>query len=121
MAAPPLSPTERRARVRDYKDAFPPMGIHAVRNTVTGQVWIGASRNVDGMLNRIRFELKQGSHRNASLMQAWARHGADAFTFEVLDRVKQRDDPAFDYDAELETMLALWQAELGVAPARGAA
>ena len=116
-----LSPSERRERIREYKDAFPPMGIYAVRNTATGRAWVGADRNVDGKLNRIRFELKQGGHRNASLSGEWARHGAEAFTFEVLDRVKKRDDPAFDYAAELQTMLALWQAELGVAPAGGAA
>ena len=107
-----LSPSERRARIRDYKDAFPPMGIWAVRNTVTGRVWLGASTNVEGMLNRIRFQLKRGAHREASLAQAWAQHGPEAFSFEVLDRVKQRDDPDFDYAAELQTMLQLWQAEL---------
>jgi len=37
----------------------------------------------------------------------------------VIDRVKERDDPAFDYDAELASLLALWQAEL--LPAAGAA
>ena len=113
MADPLLSPTERRERTRTYKDAFPPLGIYAIRNTATGQVWVGASRNVDGMLNRIRFELRMRGHRDASLAQAWARDGSDNFSFEVLDRVKPRTDPAFDYDAELAAMLSLWQAELG--------
>jgi hypothetical protein len=107
-----LSPTERRARIRDYKDAFPPMGIYAVRNTVTGRVWLGASTNVEGMLNRIRFQLKLGGHRDASLAADWKKHGPEAFSFEVLDRVKQRADPDFDYAAELQTMLQLWRAEL---------
>ncbi len=121
LSSSSLSAPMRRERIREYKDAFPPMGTYAVRNTATGRVWVGASRNVDGLLNRIRFELKQGSHRNASLAGEWARDGADAFSFEVLDRVKKRDDPAFDYEAELQTMLALWQAELGVGSAGGAA
>jgi hypothetical protein len=113
MAANLLSPSERRERVRAYKDAFPPMGIYAVRHAASGRTWVGASRNVDGMLNRIQFELRTGGHRDVSLAQEWARHGADAFSFEVLERVKERDDPAFDYASELQTMLALWQAELG--------
>ena len=77
MADPLLSPTERRERTRTYTDAFPPLGIYAIRNTATGQVWVGASRNVDGMLNRIRFELRMRGHRDASLAQAWARDGSD--------------------------------------------
>lgn len=113
MAASQLSPTERRTRVRAYKDAFPPMGIYAVRHAASGRAWIGASPNVDGMLNRIQFELKMRGHRDASLAGAWARTGGEGFAFEVLERVKRRDDPAFDYGAELQTLLALWQAELG--------
>ena len=107
-----LSPSERRARIRDYKDAFPSMGVYAIRNTVTGRTWIGASTQVEGMLNRVRFQLKLGNHREASLLADWKKHGPEAFSFEVLDRVKQRDDPAFDYPAELQTMLELWRAEL---------
>lgn len=110
-----LSPQARRERTRAYKQAFPRMGVYAVRCNATGRVWIGASRQVDGMLNRIRFELAQKTHRDLSLMQAWAEHGPESFSFEVLDRVRERDDPAFDYEAELQTMLALWRAEMGEA------
>jgi hypothetical protein len=98
--------------VRDYKQSFPPLGIYAVRCEAAGLLRLGASRNVDGMLNRIRFELATGLQRDAQLSQAWARHGEQAFCFEVLDRVRQRADPDFDYEAELQALLALWQAEL---------
>ncbi len=116
----PLSPSLRRERVRQYKQAFPPMGVYAVRNLATGRAWLGASRNVDGALNRIRFELQQGGHRDRELAGEWARFGASQFSFEVLERLRQREDPAFDYEAELQESLALWRAELdarqGTAP-----
>ena len=107
-----LSPQARRALTREYKQSFPPLGIYAVRCEAAGLLRLGASRNVDGMLNRIRFQLANGSMRDAQLTQAWAQHGPQAFSFEVLDRVKERTDPDFDYDAELQALLALWQAEL---------
>ena len=107
-----LSPQARRALTREYKQSFPPLGIYAVRCEAAGLLRLGASRNVDGMLNRIRFQLANGSMRDAQLTQAWAQHGPQAFSFEVLDRVKERADPDFDYDAELQALLALWQAEL---------
>lgn len=115
---PILSAQERRARSRAFKQSFPRMGVYAVRCRTSGAAWVGASRNVDGALNRMRFELAQGAHRDASLAQAWRRHGASAFTFEVLDRVKERDDPAFDYEAELQSLLALWRQELSVQETR---
>lgn len=107
-----LSPQARRALTREYKQAFPPLGIYAVRCEAAGLLRLGASRNVDSMLNRIRFQLTSGGMRDAQLAQAWAQHGAQAFSFEVLDRVKERTDPDFDYDAELQARLALWQTEL---------
>ena len=107
-----LSPQARRALTREYKQSFPPLGIYAVRCEAAGLLRLGASRNVDGMLNRIRFQLASGGVRDAQLTQAWAQHGPQAFSFEVLDRVKERADPDFDYDAELQALLALWQAEL---------
>ncbi|MEX8191341.1 GIY-YIG nuclease family protein [Comamonas guangdongensis] len=112
MTSSSLSLQARRALVRDYKQSFPLLGIYAVRCDAAGLLRLGASRNVDGMLNRIRFELATGLQRDAALSRAWASHGEQAFRFEVLDRVKQRDDPDFDYETELQALLALWQAEL---------
>lgn len=109
---PILSAQARRALARQYKQAFPCMGIYAVRCDAAGLLRLGSSRHADGTLNRLRFELVRGAHRDRALQQAWRTHGAEAFRFEVIDRVKERDDPAFDYDAELASLLALWQAEL---------
>lgn len=109
-----LSSQARRALVQDYKQSFPPLGIYAVRCEAAGLLRLGASRNVDGMLNRIRFELANGTSRDVPLRQAWARYGAQAFGLEVLDRVQKRADPDFDYDAELQALLALWQALLAL-------
>jgi hypothetical protein len=111
-----FSSQARRARVQDYKQTFPPLGIYAVRCEAAGLLRLGASRHVDGTLNRLRFELAHGSPRDAALAQAWARHGAEAFSFAVLERVTERAAPDFDYEAELQTLLALWQAELQAAP-----
>src|SRR5512140_2298118 len=110
----PPSPgsSARRELTRRYKQAPPPMGVYAIRNRLNQRILVGASLNVEGALNRHRFELARGQHRSAALMQDWLRDGADNFSFEVIDVVKPRDDPAFDYVAELDAMLALWREEL---------
>ncbi|RDI26106.1 hypothetical protein DFR41_103263 [Pseudacidovorax intermedius] len=109
---PSLSLQARRELTRQYKQAFPAMGIYALRCNAAGLLRVGSSRHLDGIFNRLRFELMRGAHRDRALQLAWNTHGAEAFRFEVIDRVKERDDPAFDYDAELATLLALWEAEL---------
>ncbi|WP_295376130.1 GIY-YIG nuclease family protein [uncultured Pseudacidovorax sp.] len=109
---PSLSLQARRELTRQYKQAFPAMGIYALRCDAAALLRVGSSRHLDGIFNRLRFELMRGAHRDRTLQSAWDTHGAEAFRFEVVDRVKERDDPAFDYDAELATLLALWEAEL---------
>ena len=108
-----LSPAERRALVRRYKETPPPMGVFAVRNLVDRRAWVGASMNLAGALHRARFELQQRAHRVAALQADWTRLGAQAFAFEVVDTLKPQDDPAHDYRAELDALLALWTEEFG--------
>jgi hypothetical protein len=112
-ATSPSAAQTRRELTRRYKEAPPPMGVYAIRNLVNGRLLVGASLNAGGALNRHRFELTMKHHRNTQLQQDWLHGGADSFSFEIVDRVKPRDDPAFDYRAELDSMLELWREELG--------
>ena len=105
-------PSDRRARARRARDAFPPMGVYAVRNRATGQVRVKASRNVPGAINRLSFELRQGCHRDRSLQALWNERGADGVVLEVLELVRERDDPGFDYDAELALLETVYRLEL---------
>lgn len=108
-----LSSETKRALTRQYKESPRPAGIYAIRNRANARVYVAGSLDVEGAMNRARFELNLRSHRNKALLQDWLAHGAAHFSFEVVDRVKERDnDPAFDRAAELEKLLALWQEEL---------
>ena len=96
-----------------YRQQPPPLGIIALRHLPSGQTLLECSRNAPGSLNRHRFELNLGKHRNAALQADWRRDGAAAFSCEIIDTVTPSDDPAFDADAELDALLALhrvlWQ------------
>ena len=102
----------RRELVRKYKETVRPAGVFVIRNMLDGRVYVAGSLDVEGAMNRARFELGLRSHRNKALVRDWMAHGAEHFSFEVIDRVKERDDPAFDRTAELEKLLALWREEL---------
>jgi hypothetical protein len=110
-AIPPSLGT-RRELLRQYKQSRPLAGVFKLTNLSTGRVYVGGSLHLDGAMNRMRFELKMRSHRNQVLQQDWIAHGAEAFRFEVLDQLKERDDPLFDYAGELACMLTLWRQEI---------
>ena len=106
------SPSTRRTLVKQYKDSVRPAGVFVIRNLTDGRVYVAGSLDVEGAMNRARFELNLRSHRNKALQRDWVTQGAAHFSFEVIDRVKERDDPAFDRAAELEKLLELWREEL---------
>lgn len=108
---PRSSAAERRAISRAARDAFPPMGIYAIRDEGSGVVRVRASRDVYGAINRAQFELRLGSHADRALQSGWNRDPA-GFRFEVLELVRERKEPGFDHAGELRLLEELHRAEL---------
>jgi hypothetical protein len=97
---------------QQYLETKTRAGVYAIRNLVTGRVLVAGSTDAQGSLNRHRFELRQGTHRNRLLSQDWSQHGESSFIFEVLDMVKPRDDAGFDVARELKELVDLWRQEM---------
>jgi hypothetical protein len=93
---------------REYKERKKPAGVFQVKNTKNGKVLLGSSLNLEGALNRHRFELRMGSHRSKELQKDWNEQGPDAFVFEILEDVKVRDVPYFDLSDELTLLEQIW-------------
>ena len=89
-----------------YKQTFPTMGLFAIRNLASGRLLIDKSTNLPGSLNRHRMELRMGTHRCRKLQEDWFHYGEAAFGFEILERIKERIEPDFNYLVELERILA---------------
>jgi len=98
--------------VKEYKSTPRPMGVYQIKNTVNGKVLIGSSKNLPGILNRFRSELKLGSCRNIALQDEWKRFGSGAFEFQELEVLKPPDDPAYDPFEDLKILEELWAEKL---------
>lgn len=108
-AGAPRSDRTRAELKQAYKEKPPPMGVFVVRNRANGKVLVGSGLNLQGMLNRIRFELSTGIHRTyPALQEDWNRHGADSFSFEVLDVLPPTEEPRSDPKEELRVLESLW-------------
>ncbi|MBZ0266943.1 GIY-YIG nuclease family protein [bacterium] len=110
-----MDPTNRKTRIREYKQTPREAGIYRVRNTGTGRSLVGSTTDLPGRLNRHRFQLKMGSHPDAALQKDWKELGEAAFSFDVLDRLEPRDEPGYDPRAELDTLRELWLEKLAAA------
>jgi|GEM_PF-109460 len=87
---------------RSYKNSPPPAGIFEIRNNVNGKVFIGSGMNLQGMLNRHKFQLEFGVHKSEELQKDWHKYGADSFTFSVIETLKPQEDRSATTSDELE-------------------
>jgi hypothetical protein len=102
---------QRKAAIAEYKKREDAIGIFAVRCVASGEAWVGASPNLDTIKNRIWFGLRMGNANNAEMQRAWSSHGADSFSFEVLERLDP-EELAFVRDSQLKERAAHWRSVL---------
>jgi group I intron endonuclease len=93
---------------REYKETPKQAGIYQIKNLINGKVFLGSSTNLHGPLNRDRFMLTTGVHRNEQLQKDWNKLGPSAFSFDILEVVKQKDDPNFSLEDELTLLEQIW-------------
>lgn len=105
----------RKAAAAAYKDRDPAHGVFAVICNATGQAWVGKSRHLDTQKNGLWFALKHGGAPSRALQAAWNLHGADAFRFEELDRLRP-DLSELARKDELAKRSAIWAARLQADP-----
>lgn len=60
-------------------------GIYVIRNSVTGKCYVGSAANIKKRFSQHRSALSLGNHHNHHLQASWNKHGADSFSFEVLE------------------------------------
>jgi hypothetical protein len=107
-----VSQIDRKARTREYKKTPRPAGVYRVRNTATGKSLVGSTVDLPGMLNRQRFQLKNGSHPDRELQRDWDELGSESFEFEALDTLKPKDDPAYNSTEDLRVLQQMWLEKL---------
>lgn len=105
---------KRKELTRQYKETKLPMGIYQVKNNANGKIFIGYSTNLEGTINRIKFELKMGNYRNPPLQKDWNEYGESQFSFETIDSLKhhENDDGTIDYTDDLKMLEEIWLEKL---------
>lgn len=101
---------DRKELLRHYKESHRPAGVFRILNVGENRSFVGSSTNVPGLLNRHRFELEMGSHRNKPLQADWNRLGESGFSFETLDLLDPpADDPSWNPAEEVAELETMWR------------
>jgi hypothetical protein len=102
----------RKAALAAYRERKVAGGIFAVRCLPSGQLWVGVAPDLGTIQNRLWFALRQGASMNKVMQAAWQDHGADAFTFEEVERLAEEADP-YLRDKQRKERLEHWRVTMG--------
>jgi group I intron endonuclease len=72
------------------KHDFP--GIYAIRHIGSGRVYVGSSVLISKRWAVHQRSLERGVHHSPVLQRSWAKYGAAAFAFEIVERVDDRKE-----------------------------
>jgi hypothetical protein len=73
---------------------------------------VGAAPDLSTIWTRRTFALRQGIEPNPALQSAWNTHGADSFTFEILEEI-DLDELTYGRERALKERIAHWRDALG--------
>ncbi|MDD5424150.1 MAG: GIY-YIG nuclease family protein [Candidatus Omnitrophica bacterium] len=91
-----------------YKQTVQPLGVYQIKNIKNGKIYIGSAKDLRGRINRYRFQLENGSHSNEGMQKDYNEIGAEGFSFVVLDNLKPKEDPNYDYTEDLKVLEEIW-------------
>ena len=102
----------KKALTQEYKQRPLAMGVFLIRNTVNDRIFLASGQNLTGIMNRHKFDLLRGGHKNKQLQHDWNELGASKFAFEIVEQLEPPSSGHFDAKQELRVMEDLWLAEL---------
>jgi len=93
---------------KNYQETPRAMGVFLIRNNRNDRIFLAAGVDLNGLINRHRFQLQNGTHNNKQLQADWHELGSNNFAFEIVDELSPRAGTEVDYRAEVALMEDLW-------------
>jgi hypothetical protein len=109
----------RKELKEEYKQLKFRVGVFRIRNTVTGNIYVDSSVNLDAIWNRHRMQLNVGVHPNEALQAEWKAFGEEKFVYEIVDVIEQKGGSEVDYAKEAKALELLYVVELGAHGEKG--
>lgn len=99
---------ERKKELKQqYKEMKNEGGVYQIRNTKNQKVFVATTPNLK-TINGRKLMLRGGGHKNRQLQGEWNQFGEEAFVFEVLEVLEEKEEGFFDKAEELKKLEKKW-------------
>lgn len=99
----------KKELINNYKQQEVEMGIVKVHNIITGYSYVDICNNLYKPFEGMKFKLNMGIFKLKKLQEDWKTYGEDAFTFEVVEKLKAIEGATEKEKVEdLKELLQMW-------------
>lgn len=70
---------------------FRKIGVYQIRNIINDRVYVGSSMDISARWREHKYDLRMNNHRNQHLQNAYNKYGKDAFIYEVLELIDEKN------------------------------
>jgi hypothetical protein len=103
---------DRKKELKElYKEMKTEAGVYQIKNIKNQKVLVLATPNLKTMNGKL-MALRGGGHTNKQLQEEWKQFGEEAFVFEVLEVLEEKEEGYFDKQKELKKLEAKWLEKL---------
>lgn len=103
---------ERKKELKlQYKEMPIKAGVYKIQSKQSGKCFVGSTNNLK-TLNGVKFMLRNANHTNKQLQEDWLELGEEQFEIEILEEMKELEDPMANPKKELELLEEKWLDQL---------
>ena len=104
-----MDATKRKELKNAYKSKPVIGGVCCTRCSGNGRIWLQATRDVESLRNRFAFAKTTRCCPDPSMRADWEKYGIDAFSFEVLEELKKREEQTpREFADDLNLLYEIW-------------
>ena len=101
---------DKKDLTKQYKNRIVKGGVYVIKNGVSGRCYLSYAVNLQSAVNRFNFMTAANSCTMLPLQADFEKHGADSFSFEVLDEIeKSPEQTSADFDADLNELCEIYK------------
>lgn len=99
---------DRRKELKhQYREMKIEGGVYQIRNKVNNKILLVTTPNFK-TINGSKMQLQHGDYRNKKLQEEWQQYGEEAFVFEVLEVLDEKEDSFSDSKRDLSKLEEKW-------------
>ena len=94
----------RKELKEEYRQMKFRMGVFQIKNKINGKLFIGSSLDLNAIWHAQKLQLDFGIHPNSDLQKDWKELGAENFSYEILEEIRQIEDKPTDFSKEIKVL-----------------